>query len=74
MPLELNQSWVSNYSTELTDADEVHVQQDVLVEPQDPQSCPEQELLPIPKDNVPDSARHVQREGLCVERQDPGGG
>ncbi len=50
------------------------MQQDVLVEPQDPQSRPEQELLAIPKEKVPNSARHVQREGLGVERQDPGGG
>lgn len=48
------------------------MQQDLLVEPQDPQSCPEQELLSIPKENVPDSARHVQGKGLRVERQDPG--
>lgn len=51
----------------LTDADQVHVQQDVLVQSQDPQSRPEQEVLPIPQENVPHSARHVQGEGLSVE-------
>lgn len=56
----------------LTYADEVHMPQDFLVKPQDPQSCPEEELLSIPKENVPDSAGHVQGKGLCVERQDPG--
>ena len=43
----------------LTDADEVHVQQDILVESQDPQSGSEQELLAVPEVNIPNSACNI---------------
>lgn len=49
------------------------MQQNVLVQPQDAESGPEQELLPVTEEDVPNSARHVQGEGLRVERQDPEG-
>lgn len=54
--------------------DEVHLQQDVLVEAQDAQAHPEQELLPVPAEDVPDPARHVQGEGLGVQGEYPGVG
>lgn len=65
------QLFVWEAGQELSDADEVHLQQDVLMETQDSQTRPEQELLAVPEEDVPDSARHVQGEGLSVERQDP---
>lgn len=46
---------------ELGHVDEVHVQEHVLVQAQDPQSCPEQELFSISAEHVPHAARHVQR-------------
>lgn len=57
---------------ELGDVDEVHLQQDVLEEAQDPQAGPEQALLAVPAEHVPHPARHVQRERLTVQREDPG--
>lgn len=58
---------------ELSDVDEVHLDQDVLVKPQDAQPGPEQTLLPVSAEHVPDAASHVQREGLTVQSEDPGG-
>lgn len=57
---------------ELSDVDEVHLQQDVLVQPQDAETRPEQTLLPVPTEDVPNTTRHVQREGLTVQSEDPG--
>lgn len=51
--------------------DEVHVQEHVLVQAQDPQGCAEQELLSVSAEHVPDAARHVQRQGLAVECKNP---
>lgn len=59
-------------SEELSDVDEVHLQQDVLVQAQDAQSRTEQTLLPIPTEDVPHPTRHVQGEGLTVQSEDPG--
>lgn len=47
---------------ELGDVDEVHLQQDVLEEAQDPQTRPEQALLTVPAEHVPHAASHVQRQ------------
>lgn len=61
----------------LSDVDEVHLHQDVLVQTQDAQPRPKQTLLPVSAENVPDPTRHVQREGLTVQSEDPkppGGG
>lgn len=55
----------------LSNVDEVHLHQDVLVQPQDAQPRPKQTLLPVSAENVPDSTRHVQREGLTVQSEDP---
>lgn len=57
---------------ELSNVDEVHLQQDVLEQPQDPQRGPEQRLLAVPTEHIPNSACHVQGEGLTVECEDPG--
>lgn len=59
---------------ELSDVDEVHLEQDVLEETQDAQPRPKQALLAVPTENVPHPARHVQREGLTVQSEDPGRG
>lgn len=58
---------------ELGHVDEVHGGQDVLVEAQQAQRRAEQELLAIPAEDVPHAARQVQRQGLAVEGEDPGG-
>lgn len=57
---------------ELSDVDEVHLQQDVLVQTQDTQASTKQTLLPVPTEYVPHPTRHVQREGLTVQSEDPG--
>lgn len=59
---------------ELSDVDEVHLEQDVLEETQDAQTGPEERLLPVPTEDVPHPARHVQRERLAVQSEDPGTG
>ena len=56
---------------ELSDVDEVHLQQDFLEQTQDTQPRPKQALLPVPTEDVPHSTRHVQGEGLTVQREDP---
>lgn len=56
---------------ELSDVDEVHLEQDVLEETQDAQSGPEQTLLAVPAEDVPHPARHVQRQRLTVQSEDP---
>lgn len=57
---------------ELGDVDEVHLEQDFLEQTQDAQPRPKQALLPVPTEDVPHPARHVQREGLTVQSEDPG--
>ena len=59
---------------ELSDVDEVHLEQDVLEETQDAQPRPKQALLAVPTEDVPHPARHVQRERLTVQSEDPGRG
>lgn len=63
---------VRQAAQELSDVDEVHLQQDVLKQTQDPQRGPEQRLLAVPTEHVPNSACHVQGEGLTIECEDPG--
>lgn len=46
---------------ELGHVDEVHVQEHVLVQAQDPQSRAEQELFSVSAEHVPHAARDVQR-------------
>lgn len=57
---------------ELGHVDEVHAGQDVLVEAQQTQRSPKQELLAVPTEDVPHAARQVQWQGLAVEGEDPG--
>lgn len=56
---------------ELRDVDEVHLQQDLLVQTQDPQPRPKQALLAVPAKDVPHPTRHVQWERLTVQGEDP---
>lgn len=65
---------VGQTAEELGDVDEVHLQQDVLEEAQDPETRPEQTLLTVTAEDVPHTARHVQRQRLTVEGEDPRGG
>jgi len=58
---------------ELGHVDEVHGGQHVLVPAQQAQARAEQELLAVPAEHVPDPARQVQRQGLAVQGEDPGG-
>lgn len=53
--------------------DEVHLQQDLLEQPQDTEPRPEQALLPVPTEDVPHPTRHVQGERLTVQGEDPAG-
>lgn len=57
---------------ELSDVDEIHLQQHVLKQTENPQRRPKEGLLAIAAEHVPNAARHVQGEGLAVEREDPG--
>lgn len=57
---------------ELSDVDEVHLEQDVLKQTQDAQPRPKQTLLPVPTEDVPHPTRHVQGERLAVQSEDPG--
>lgn len=57
---------------ELSDVDEVHLKQDVLEQTQDAETRPEQTLLAVPTEDVPDPTRHVQRKRLTVQGEDPG--
>lgn len=52
--------------------DKIHLQQHVLKQTENPQRRPKEGLLAIAAEHVPDAARHVQGEGLAVEREDPG--
>lgn len=56
---------------ELSDVDEIHLQQNVLEQAENPQRRPKERLLAIATEHVPNAARHVQGEGLAVEREDP---
>ncbi len=56
---------------ELSDVDEVHLQEHFLVEPQNPKPRAEQELLPVSAEHVPHPTRHIQGQGLSVEGEDP---
>lgn len=52
--------------------DKIHLQQNVLEQTENPQRRPKEGLLAIATEHVPNAARHVQGEGLAVEREDPG--
>lgn len=65
---------IGQTAEELGDVDEVHLQQDVLEEAQDPKARPEQALLTVAAEHIPHTARHVQRQRLTVEGEDPEGG
>lgn len=56
---------------ELGHVDEVHAGEDVLVEAQQTQRRPEQELLAVPAEHVPNPTRQVQRQRLTVQGEDP---
>lgn len=62
---------VRQAAEELSDVDEVHLQQDVLEESQDPETRPEQTLLTVATEYIPHTARHIQRQRLTVEGEDP---
>lgn len=55
----------------LSDVDEVHVCEDVLVKPQDTQCSAEEKLLTIPTEHVPHTTRNIQRERFTVQGEDP---
>jgi hypothetical protein len=48
----------------LPQLDEVHIQELVLEEAQDPQASAEQELVAVAEENVPNSRGHVQGQRL----------
>lgn len=56
---------------ELSDVDEVHLQQDVLVQTQDPETSSEQTLLAVTTEDVPHATRHVKGEGLTEKGEYP---
>lgn len=56
---------------ELSDVDEIHLQEHFLIEPQDSEARTEQELLPVSAEHVPHPTRHIERQGLSVKGEDP---
>lgn len=63
---------VGQAGQELGHVDEVHAGQHFLVESQQAQRRAEQELLPVSAKHVPHPTGQVQRQGLAVQREDPG--
>lgn len=56
---------------ELSDVDEVHVCEDVLVKSQDTQCSAKEKFLTITTEHVPHTTRNVQRERFTVQGEDP---
>ena len=43
----------------------------VLIQGEDPKSCPEEELLPVPDDDIPDPTGNIQWRTFAEESHDP---
>lgn len=67
----LSRDVVRQACQELSDVDEVHVCEDVLVKTQDTQCSAEEKFLTITTKHVPHTTRNVQWERFTVQGEDP---
>lgn len=67
----LSRDTVRQACQELSDVDEVHVCEDVLIKMQDTQCSAEEKLLTITTEHVPHTTRNVQWEWFTVQGEDP---